>query len=204
MRPICRAGRARARRPATRSCSICRWSRSDYPASDPGPHTLLAGDPTEDNLQRLDWLLARASGYIALAGGGARFATSAGAPPVLDVLARRGLALIEIGDADLARAAAAVGLPYASAPARDRRGPLDRCRSTTRSPGSRRRRWRPAARSGVAQGYPVSLERLRLWAATLDDKGLVLAPVSAFVIERAGLAARVRSRWPRAAAASQG
>ena len=42
---------------------------------------------------------------------------------------------------------------------------------------------------GAAQGYPVSLERLRLWATTLDDKGLVLAPVSALVIERSGLAA---------------
>jgi polysaccharide deacetylase 2 family uncharacterized protein YibQ len=34
---------------------------------------------------------------------------------------------------------------------------------------------------GAAQAYPVSLERLRLWAMTLADKGLVL--------ERAGLAA---------------
>jgi hypothetical protein len=41
----------------------------------------------------------------------------------------------------------------------------------------------------VAQAYPVSLERLRLWAMTLADKGLVLAPVSALVIESAGLAA---------------
>ena len=32
----------------------------DYPASDPGPRTLLAGASSEDNLQRLDWLLARA------------------------------------------------------------------------------------------------------------------------------------------------
>ena len=46
---------------------------------------------------------------------------------------------------------------------------------------------------GAAQGYPVSLERLRLWATTLDDKGLVLAPVSALVIERSGLAAGFES-----------
>jgi hypothetical protein len=50
----------------------------------------------------------------------------------------------------------------------------------------------------VAQGYPVSLERLRLWATTLDHKGLVLAPVSAFVIERSGLAAETGDRGPLA------
>ena len=65
-----------------------------------------------------------------------------------------------------------------------------------RSPGSRRRRWPSGSALGAAQGYPVSLERLRLWATTLDDKGLVLAPVSALVIERSGLAAEVREPWP--------
>jgi len=56
---------------------------------------------------------------------------------------------------------------------------------------------------GVAQGYPVSLERLRLWATTLADKGLVLAPASALVIERAGLSAGFGSHG-QAASRSQG
>ena len=34
----------------------------------------------------------------------------------------------------------------------------------------------------------MSLERLRQWAATLEAKGLVLAPASAVLIEQAGLA----------------
>ena len=33
----------------------------------------------------------------------------------------------------------------------------------------------------VAQPYPVSLERLREWIQTLDEKGIALAPVSAVV-----------------------
>jgi polysaccharide deacetylase 2 family uncharacterized protein YibQ len=53
---------------------------------------------------------------------------------------------------------------------------------------------------GVAPAYPVSLERLRLWATTLEEKGLVLAPVSAFVIERSGLATESGDREPRARA----
>jgi polysaccharide deacetylase 2 family uncharacterized protein YibQ len=48
---------------------------------------------------------------------------------------------------------------------------------------------------GVVQGYPASLERLRVWAAALDAKGLVLAPVSAVLIEQAGLA-RGANGWP--------
>ena len=44
----------------------------------------------------------------------------------------------------------------------------------------------------IAQGYPVSLDRLRRWAASLGDKGLVLAPVSAVLIEQSGLAAEAR------------
>jgi len=160
----------------------------DYPASDPGPHTLLAGNPLEANLERLDWLLARAPGYVALAGTGARFAASADAPRILDVLAGRGLALVEIGAGDLAGPAAAVGLPYASAPAVIDRDPSVASIDYALA-GLEAEALASGNALGVAQGYPVSLERLRLWAGTLDHKGLVLAPVSAFVIERSGLAA---------------
>jgi polysaccharide deacetylase 2 family uncharacterized protein YibQ len=160
----------------------------DYPYSDPGPHTLLAGNPLATNLERLDWLLARAQGYVALAGAGAGFATSASAPPVLDVLAGRGLALVEIGAGELAGHAAAVGLPYANAPVVIDRDPslasIDYALA-----GLEAEALASGSALGVAQGYPVSLERLRLWATTLEHKGLVLAPVSAFVIERSGLAA---------------
>jgi hypothetical protein len=160
----------------------------DYPASDPGPHTLLAGDPIDANLHRLEWVLARAAGYIALAGGGTRFAASAAAAPVLDALARRGLGLIEIGHDDLASGASAAGLPYASVPGLVDQDPSIASIDTALA-GLEADALRHGRALGVAQAYPVSLERLRLWAMTLADKGLVLEPVSALVIERAGLAA---------------
>lgn len=176
---------------------------ADYPASDPGPHTLLAGSGRDENLKRLNWLLAQATGYVALAGGGARFAGSDQAAAVLDVLARRGLALIELGDRRLAPAAAAAGLPYASArPAIDEDPSvlaidyaLAALEAEALAGGSA---------LGVAQGYPVSLERLRLWTATLEAKGLVLAPVSAVLIEQAGLARALSTDGQRAAAPSEG
>ena len=171
---------------------------ADDPAGEPGPHTLLAGNGRDENLKRLDWLLAQASGYVALAGSGARFAGSDQAVVVLDELARRGLALIEVGGRQLAPAAAAAGLPYTSAqqaidddPALAIDDALAALEAQAVAAGSA---------LGVAQGHPESLERLRLWTATLEDKGLVLAPVSAVLIEQAGLARDLPIDGQRAAA----
>ena len=176
---------------------------ADYPASDPGPHTLLSAGGRDENLARLDWVLARASGYVALAGDGARFAGSAQAEPVLDVLARRGLALIELGDRRLASVAAGAGLPYASA-----RRPIDENLSVPAIDRALAALEAEASATGsalgVARGHPMSLERLRQWAATLEAKGLVLAPASAVLIEQAGLAGELSPDPPRAAAGSEG
>ncbi|MEO6338409.1 MAG: divergent polysaccharide deacetylase family protein, partial [Caulobacteraceae bacterium] len=38
----------------------------DYPQNDPGPYTLMAGDPAPTTIKRLEWLLSRASGYVGL------------------------------------------------------------------------------------------------------------------------------------------
>jgi polysaccharide deacetylase 2 family uncharacterized protein YibQ len=167
---------------------------ADDPASDRGPHALLANNSPDENLQRLNWLLARAPGYIAVAGGGARFAGSDQVGAVLDMLARRGLALVELGASQLADAAAAAGLPYASAARR-----VDQDTSVLSTDqalaGLEAEALAAGSALGVVQGYPASLERLRVWAAALDAKGLVLAPVSAVLIEQAGLA-RGANGWP--------
>jgi uncharacterized protein len=176
---------------------------ADHPASDPGFHRLLAAGGRDENLARLDWVLAQASGYVGLAGGGAGFAQSDQAEAILDVLARRGLALIELGDRRLAPAAAGAGLPYASARRAIDEDPsvpaIDRALAALETEAS-------AAGSalGVARGGPVSLERLRRWAETLEGKGLVLAPASAVLIEQAGLAGELPRDPPRAAAGSEG
>jgi polysaccharide deacetylase 2 family uncharacterized protein YibQ len=173
------------------------------PASGLGTHTPVDAGGQDDSLARLDWVLARASGYIALAGGGAGFAPGGRAEAVLDVLARRGLAMIELGDRRLAPVAAGAGLPYASArrmlddnpsvPAIERA--LAALEAEALAAGSA---------LGVARGHPVSLERLRQWAATLEGKGLVLALASAVLIEQAGLAGELATDPPRAAAKSEG
>jgi uncharacterized protein len=167
---------------------------ADHSASDPGPYTLLADNSSDENLDRLNWLLARAPGYIAVTCGGPRFAGRGHLGDVLEVLARRGLALIELGASQLEGAAVAAGLPYASAPP-----PIGHDSSALSIDdalaGLEAEALAGGSALGVVQGDPVSLERLRVWAATLHDKGLVLAPVSAVLIEQAGLVRGVNG-WP--------
>ena len=106
---------------------------------------------------------------------------------MLEVLAERGLGLIEIGSDALALVAQAVALPYAAAPP-----PIDEDPSVLAIDYALAALEAEAAATGsalaVVQAYPVSLERIRLWAGTLEDKGLTLAPASAYLFHRAGVA----------------
>lgn len=159
---------------------------TDYPASDPGPHTLLADGRDGENLDRLLWVLSRAPGYLAVAGRSGRLANdSERMPPILDVLAARGLGMIEIGTDGLAAAATAAELPYVSAAAAIDASPagdaIDYALAALEAEALAN-----GSALGVAQAYPISLERLALWARTLDDKGLQLVPASALVIQQLG------------------
>ncbi len=150
---------------------------ADYPASDPGPQTLLVDAPVQANLERLTQILVRAPGYIGLAGEGGAFAASPAAVPILQVLAARGLGLIEIGSGNLALAAAGVRLPYrASAVILDREPSaatidmtLVALEQSARAKGSA---------LGVAEPFPISLERLVAWIDSLPGKGIALVPAS--------------------------
>ena len=161
----------------------------NFPNDDPGPHTLLAEASTAVNLERLAWVMSQTQGYIALAGPAGRFASSAAAGPVAREIAESGLGLVELGGRGLSEAARAVGVPYAGA------GPpidaeptglaIDYALAALEADALEK-----GYALGVAQPYPVTLERLAVWARGLADKGLVLAPVSALLKEQAGRVSR--------------
>ncbi|MDX1540497.1 MAG: divergent polysaccharide deacetylase family protein [Geminicoccaceae bacterium] len=163
----------------------------DYPASDPGPHTLMVDAGRAENLDRLHWILSRTTSYVGLAGDGGRFAASEAARPIVADLAQRGLALIEVGTAALTEEARAAGLPYArtAAPIDVDPSPLSIDYALA---GLEAEALENGSALGVLSAFPVSLARLARWAESLESKGLVLAPVSALLIEGAGLAARLR------------
>lgn len=155
----------------------------DYPSDDPGPQTLLIKASATDNVARLDWHLARGSGYIGVAPTmGSRF-TASPEPlqPVLIELAKRGLLYVDTGAAVFGAAPAlarTIGVPIAVADRTVDRVPtraaIDRELTDLETVAKRR-----GSAFGVATAYPSTLERLVAWAATLDAKGIALVPVSA-------------------------
>lgn len=158
---------------------------ADFPATDPGPQTLLTTLSARQNLERLDGLLGRAQGYVGIAtAAGSRFTTSADAMrPVVDRMFQRGLLLLDSRTAQnslAARVADDVGVPRvyadriidteASRPAIDRA--LADLERIARQNG---------VAVGIGQPFPVTFERLINWLALVENRGFVIAPVSAVV-----------------------
>ena len=155
----------------------------DYPDSDPGPHTLLTSISADDNIQRLEWLLGRASGYIGVSNFmGDRFTTSAEhVRPVLGVLKSRGLMFLD-AQATRNSVAARVALDLGVPRALNNRF-IDSEASRIAIDARLFELERIATLVGTAVGigfpYPVTIERVAAWAQGLAAKGLVLAPLSA-------------------------
>jgi polysaccharide deacetylase 2 family uncharacterized protein YibQ len=157
----------------------------DYPREDPGPQTLLTALPVQQNLDRLEWALSRAVGYVGITNMmGSRF-TGAAAElrPIIEVLTGRGLLFVETRAASqgaVATLAGELALPHAVT---DReldadlsRAGIDQALADVEPMARRKNR-------AIATGslYPITVERVAAWARTLPDKDLVLAPVSAMV-----------------------
>ncbi|MEJ0022581.1 MAG: divergent polysaccharide deacetylase family protein [Alphaproteobacteria bacterium] len=159
------------------------------PTTDTGPQTLLAGAAPKDNIGKLENLMSRASGYFAVSNyQGAKFAQSvAASAPVVQALKSRGLAFISNGigtRAALASESQKAGLPFTSA---DRvldaqreadaiSGQLDALEAMAQSDGN-------AIGAGFA--YPITVERIKYWANDLESRGVVLAPASSVLEQRA-------------------
>ncbi len=157
----------------------------DFPDSDPGPHTLRAGQDEAANIQRLTWALSRFTGYAGVTNLlGQRFLSDSSAlSPALTYLNRRGLYFFDNGAAAQSVApnvAAQVGIPAVQSNATvdgiqtaleiDRR--LSELETQARTSGSA---------VGSAFLYPVSIARIAAWAKGLQARGFVLVPVSAIV-----------------------
>ena len=155
---------------------------SDYPSSDPGPHTLRASGTVDANIERLNWVLARAPGYFAVAGQGGAFAGSQEAEPIMQALATKGLGMIEINGNGLAATSGAAGLTYLTA--------SDWIDSTPSAEAIDQALAELEAKAeaegyalGVAEAYPITLKRLVEWSTDLAARGIALVPVSAILLE---------------------
>lgn len=148
----------------------------NYPDNDPGPYTLISGAPGQDMNRKMDWLLSRATGYFAVSNYlGGRFLSSANdTQAFMDVLKSKGLGFVDDGQVRGKRGA------WARASA-DRvidtqltresiQAQLEGLEYTAKNRG---------AAFGTGFAYPVTVDVAVKWAASLETKGLQLAPVSA-------------------------
>lgn len=153
--------------------------------NDPGNKALLTANTPEVNLDRMEWVLSRAEGYVGLTNlMGSRFTVSPkDMQPVLVAMDQRGLLYIDSRESPASIAgklAVEMGLPAATndrfIDAEAARGPID-----TRLAQLEQLALARGSAVGFAADYPVAIERLRFWIEGLNDRGFVLAPVSAVV-----------------------
>ena len=153
------------------------------PLHDAGDQALLVGAPVEQNRRRLEWSLARIGGYVGATGAlgalhGERFAASG--HPMRDVaqtLAGRGLLYVD------PRPGAALP-PGIAARAVD--VVLDVRQERAEIEHRLRQLERVARDQGSALGLagapvPVTVGTVAVWALGLEERGFVLAPVSALM-----------------------
>ncbi len=159
---------------------------STFPQDDPGPRALLTGLDAAQNLERLQWILARGQGALGVAAVmGSRFTTSeADLHPILQELKARGVLFLDNRSSEQSvsgRLAADLALRHAI---NDRS--LD---DGTPNRESIRARLAQIERLAVARGnsiamgrsLPVTLERLVDWAEGLESRGFALVPLSTLV-----------------------
>lgn len=155
----------------------------NYPANDPGPHTLITDLSPRDNLLRLDWLLSQVTGYVGIINHmGSKFTTSEEAlTPILTDLQGRGLMLVDARASQFsmaARVARNLNMPRAI---NDRY--IDNVITAEEIQSQLRELEITANTFGVALGLaratPLTIDQIALWAEGLAAKGIELVPVTA-------------------------
>ncbi len=154
-----------------------------FPQSDPGQNTLLTSESEVENLNRLENVMKKSAGYVGLLGSfGSRFTNHAESLlPILQILKVRGLLYVDSGASSRSlgpELASSIQLPRAfnnrfidRTPSRqaidNRLIELEEIVKLNRFA------------IGIAQPYPISLDRISAWIPTLENKGITLAPITA-------------------------
>jgi polysaccharide deacetylase 2 family uncharacterized protein YibQ len=154
-----------------------------YPATNPGPKTLMADAADKANLDGLVWHMSRFAGYVGITNYmGGRFLGDAQAlRPVLAEMKKRGLVFLDDGTASrslTAEIGKIVGLPVKTAvkaidadPSADAvERALEDLEAEARESGFA---------IGTGTGLEVTIDTVDQWSRSLAEKGILLIPVSA-------------------------
>jgi polysaccharide deacetylase 2 family uncharacterized protein YibQ len=157
----------------------------DYPDNDPGPQTLLSTLQSDQNLDRLYWMLSRIQGYVGVTNYmGARFTASENAfSPVLQDISKRGLLYLDDGSSPrsiTAQSADAVKATFLKADLVIDTSPnwadIDTALAKLEMLAADR-----GFAIGTATALPVSIERIARWAKAAEARGIRIVPLSAIL-----------------------
>ncbi len=154
-----------------------------FPEDDPGPRALLTSLGANQNIDRLNWLLARFAGYVGVieTQGGRFTASQAHLEPVMGEIKRRGLIYVErrisaspypreiAGRLGLIRIEADIDLDIEPS----------RREITKRLAAVEMLAQRDGTAVLVARPLPVTFELLKPWLLRLEGEGISLAPLTA-------------------------
>ena len=161
-----------------------------YPANNPGPKTLLADADKAANLESLHWHMSRFVGYTGITNymGGRLLSTPSALKPVMAEMSKRGLVYLE--DATTA-------LTVSEAVAKETRLSERRAQvvidadPTPQSIAAALELLEGEARAngfaiGTGSGLEVTVDSVKAWAGQLQNKGILLVPISAMYKGRLG------------------
>ncbi|WP_240231090.1 divergent polysaccharide deacetylase family protein [Devosia lacusdianchii] len=157
----------------------------DYPQNDPGPQTLLTGEPPRANLDKLFWLLARFGGYAGVINNmGARFtASAADFSPMMEELGARGLGYLDDGSSNRSLApqlAAGNKVPFSRADLMIDANP-SRQSILSALASLEAKAVENGQAIGIISALPISIAAVTEWSRELEAKGIVLVPASALM-----------------------
>jgi uncharacterized protein len=155
----------------------------DYPANDPGPGTLLSNTVPEENLKRLYNSMGTGKGYVGITTlSGSRFTSSPDQlRPVLRDVLERGLIWFDARLVSLSSAYAVgeeMGVPSVRTDFRitsDKSADAAQMILADAETSARH----TGATAVLVYASPLNLKIIKEWAKTLQEKGFVLAPVTA-------------------------
>ncbi len=154
-----------------------------FPGTTPGPHTLLSEAGAAENMAALHWHMSRFAGYAGVTNYmGARMLVSEEAlTPVMREVKDRGLVYLEDATVNLTlspRVSEALRLPMRRAAM-----VIDMDPTAPAIAAALERLEQEAIANGFAigsgSGLQVTIETVAEWAKTLQEKGILLVPVSA-------------------------
>jgi uncharacterized protein len=161
-----------------------------YPASNPGPKTLLGDASDAENIDSMRWLMSRFAGYAGVVNymGGRFLSMPKALRPMFSELKSRGLLFLE--DGSLALSATEGAAKAANLQAVRAKTVIDADPSEQGITNALNMLEEEAKANGIAvgtgSGLEITIDTLKEWAKEANERGIILVPVTASFQGRLG------------------